>query len=147
MGADPSASSSHLARAHPSSSTPRTRGVDAVAACTLAATSRTRDDTPCTRGIPDLNDNISLNDESLSSPLNDSFVRLVESEKNKVVKFLAVEKRVPVAVLRKMAPYHQGLRARMSSEKRKSADALRADFAMHQCTNTCLVLHVSRFMS
>ncbi|KAJ6529956.1 hypothetical protein DFH09DRAFT_1093767 [Mycena vulgaris] len=39
MGADPSASSSHLVRAHPSSSTPRTRGVDAVAACTLAATS------------------------------------------------------------------------------------------------------------
>ncbi|KAJ7936603.1 hypothetical protein B0H13DRAFT_2303649 [Mycena leptocephala] len=68
-----------------SSSTAHTQGVDVVAACTAAGplrTSRTRDVTPRTRGVPDLDD-ITLNDESLSSPLDD-FVRLTESEKNAV---------------------------------------------------------------
>ncbi|KAJ7662882.1 hypothetical protein B0H17DRAFT_1093318, partial [Mycena rosella] len=68
----------------PRSSTPRTRGAGAVPACTHVVTP--------IRGVPDLNehDDITFNDEMISSPLNDPFVRLAESEQNIVVRFLVV---------------------------------------------------------
>lgn len=39
-----------------------------------------------------------------------------------------------------MTTRHQHMRARDSSDKKKSADALRAEFFAHRCTESCLIL-------
>jgi hypothetical protein len=39
-----------------------------------------------------------------------------------------------------MTQYHQHVSARESGKKRKSADTLRSEFLIHQCTEACLIL-------
>ncbi|KAJ7939801.1 hypothetical protein B0H13DRAFT_1850568 [Mycena leptocephala] len=87
--------------------TPRTRGIQPP---------RTRGAAPCTQGVQNFHDNVTAINNSganelllLPSSNEDPFVRLTEQEKNTVVHYLALEKRVPVAVLRSMASCHQNL--------------------------------------
>lgn len=39
-----------------------------------------------------------------------------------------------------MTARHQHVSARLSGETRKTADALRSEFLLHQCTEACLIL-------
>jgi hypothetical protein len=70
----------------------------------------------------------------------DPFVRISSQDKIAVVHFLIVNHQIDVLALRKMTARHQHVSARLSGEKRKSADALRSEFLVHQCTEACLVL-------
>ena len=109
--------------------------------------------TPHTRGAADppvlnSNDNVTVNQLRMNTlfrnepvPSSDHlpFARLDAREKMVVVRFFAVA-RVSVVLLREMTARHQRMSARDSSGRKKSADALRAEFLTHECTGSCLIL-------
>ncbi|KAJ6569011.1 hypothetical protein B0H19DRAFT_1065793 [Mycena capillaripes] len=109
----PSVSFSGPGGVSPPSSAHCTRGVDVVAACTLAAPPRqelaNRMLTPY-----------------LSAPLDDPFVCLSVQDKTDVINFLVTNRR-------HICPREPGV-------KRKSASTLRDEFLVHQCTEACLIL-------
>ncbi|KAJ6449064.1 hypothetical protein C8R45DRAFT_947607 [Mycena sanguinolenta] len=161
IGAEPSTSSVSLGR--PSvvltpSPMPSLRGIDVVPAGPLAApgmprtreiqTSRTRDGisgqdveaagmpaAPHTRGTQILY----INGHWIANE-HDPFVCISVQEKIAVVHFLVVNNQIGVLALKKMTVRHQHMSARVSGEKRKSADTLRSEFLVHKCTEACLVL-------
>ncbi|KAF7333268.1 ATP-dependent DNA helicase [Mycena sanguinolenta] len=129
------------------SSTPRTRGGDAVAACTLAdpftpPPSRTRDVINMNNDMNfDVEPPMNIRERSVASRDDrDPFVQMTLQEKKAVVCFLVRDQHVALPILRKMATRHQNMSPRGSGGTWKGADTLRTEFLDHQCIEACLIL-------